>query len=85
MSNSLLPREHRSTACHGAGTWHLVLFDSVVAVVILMHRIDEADVRPPQAPPMSSHLWVFKPDLFDHGYVATVTLQAAGAKGHAGV
>lgn len=85
MSNSLLPTEHQSMAWHGAGTWHLVLFDSVVAVVILKHRTDEADVRPPQAPTVSSHLWVFKPDLFNHSYVATVTLQAAGAKGHAGV
>ena len=34
---------------------------------------------------MGTHLWVFKPDLFDHGDVAAVTLHAVGAQGHAGV
>lgn len=35
--------------------------------------------------PGRADLRVFKPDLFDHGYVATVALHAVGAEGHSGV
>lgn len=62
------------------------------AVVILKHRTDKADVHLPQAASWRrrtlmracAHLWVVKPDLFDHSYVAAVTLHAVGAEGRGG-
>ena len=79
-----LPPAHPPARARGPST-----ITGFVVVVIRKHRKEKADAHLPQAlswrkqPPSGTHLGVFKPDLFDHGNVATVTVHAVGAQGHA--